>query len=161
IKAQRFREASCRRASFARHIAETATPLTSLHRAAETKKRCIPLKKCAGSIGSSSALNAMAMKNPHTMSNLCQKISPDFIRALFVLCCQKFWTRKLQFVRFFLVTLLAALPAVAQNALTSDLQEQPTGFYSRPYLLGDWGGERTALAEKGINFDFFYITDMQ
>lgn len=32
---------------------------------------------------------------------------------------------------------------------------------SRPYLLGDWGGKRTALSEKGITFDFFYISDMQ
>src|SRR5258708_39407293 len=27
--------------------------------------------------------------------------------------------------------------------------------------FGDWGGERSALAEKGVTFDFFYITDMQ
>jgi porin len=31
----------------------------------------------------------------------------------------------------------------------------------RRYLFGDWGGKRTALAEKGITFDFFYISDMQ
>ena len=29
------------------------------------------------------------------------------------------------------------------------------------YLLGDWGGKRTLLAEKGVTFDFFYISDMQ
>lgn len=29
------------------------------------------------------------------------------------------------------------------------------------YLLGDWGGKRTSLAEKGVTFDFFYISDMQ
>ena len=31
----------------------------------------------------------------------------------------------------------------------------------RRYLLGDWGGKRTSLAEKGVTFDFFYISDMQ
>jgi porin len=30
-----------------------------------------------------------------------------------------------------------------------------------PYLFGDWGGVRTRLAEeKGITFDFYYITDL-
>jgi carbohydrate-selective porin OprB len=28
-------------------------------------------------------------------------------------------------------------------------------------LLGDWGGERAALAERGITFNFFYIADLQ
>jgi carbohydrate-selective porin OprB len=32
---------------------------------------------------------------------------------------------------------------------------------SRKYLFGDWGGGRSALAEKGVTFDFFYISDMQ
>jgi porin len=31
----------------------------------------------------------------------------------------------------------------------------------RRYLLGDWGGKRTSLAEKGVTFDFFYISDLQ
>lgn len=31
----------------------------------------------------------------------------------------------------------------------------------RRYLLGDWGGKRTWLAEKGVRFDFFYVSDMQ
>ena len=35
-------------------------------------------------------------------------------------------------------------------------------FWNRPYLLGDWGGDRTKLAEqKGITFDFFLHTDLQ
>jgi carbohydrate-selective porin OprB len=33
-------------------------------------------------------------------------------------------------------------------------------LYHQKYLLGDWGGERTKLEEKGVNFDFFYISDM-
>jgi carbohydrate-selective porin OprB len=32
---------------------------------------------------------------------------------------------------------------------------------ARQYLLGDWGGKRSALEEKGVSFDFFYIADLQ
>src|SRR6202162_2777400 len=28
-------------------------------------------------------------------------------------------------------------------------------------MLGDWGGERTRLAEKGVTFDFHYVADLQ
>ena len=31
----------------------------------------------------------------------------------------------------------------------------------RQYLFGDWGGKRTALEEKGVKFDFFYIADLE
>jgi len=36
-------------------------------------------------------------------------------------------------------------------------------FDTRPrqYLFADWGGKRTALEERGVKFDFFYITDLQ
>src|SRR5215475_15652994 len=93
------------------------------------------------------ALHGVAMKNPHTIrtTNSSPTISPNR------------WKRLLL---FFILTLVAIAPTAAQSALASDPPE-PKGFSSRPYLLGDWGGERTALAEKGINFDFFYITDMQ
>jgi porin len=30
---------------------------------------------------------------------------------------------------------------------------------SSPYLLGDWGGERTALADRGIDFEFGYTNE--
>ena len=33
--------------------------------------------------------------------------------------------------------------------------------HARPYFFGDWGGQRTALAEKGVAFDFFYVADLQ
>ena len=29
----------------------------------------------------------------------------------------------------------------------------------RPYLLGDWGGTRTWLAERGVQFNFGYVSD--
>lgn len=32
---------------------------------------------------------------------------------------------------------------------------------SRQYLLGDWGGKRSALEERGVKFDFFYIADLE
>lgn len=32
-------------------------------------------------------------------------------------------------------------------------------IYDNPYLLGDWGGERTRLADKGIDFDFSYTNE--
>jgi porin len=63
--------------------------------------------------------------------------------------------------RIVVVAFLWAVPTLAQNAPPADPPAQSTSFYSRQYLFGDWGGERTALAEKGVNFDFFYITDMQ
>ncbi len=31
----------------------------------------------------------------------------------------------------------------------------------RQHLFGEWDAERTALAEKGVTFDFFYIADLQ
>src|SRR5260370_41298079 len=51
--------------------------------------------------------------------------------------------------------------AEAQNALPADGSTRAPELSSRRYLFGDWGGERSALAEKGMTFDFFYITDMQ
>jgi carbohydrate-selective porin OprB len=51
---------------------------------------------------------------------------------------------------------LAQTNAAAPN-VGSTLFEIP----SRQYLFGDWGGKRSKLAEKGVNFDFFYISDMQ
>jgi porin len=39
--------------------------------------------------------------------------------------------------------------------------ESKPDFWHQQYLLGDWGGARTKLAEeKGVTFDFFYVTDM-
>ena len=67
-------------------------------------------------------------------------------------------------VRFFLSLLfLLAIETMtsAQEALPSVPATSSTDGGSRRYLLGDWGGERAKLAEKGISFDFFYITDLQ
>ncbi len=34
-----------------------------------------------------------------------------------------------------------------------------TGQGLHGHLLGDWGGERTRLLERGVNFDFQYVSD--
>lgn len=31
---------------------------------------------------------------------------------------------------------------------------------ARSYLFGEWGGERTTLASRGVTFDFFYVADL-
>ncbi len=54
----------------------------------------------------------------------------------------------------------ASTLALAQDSSAS---QQPTTFnlMNQKYLLGDWGGTRTRLEEeKGIKFDFFYVSDM-
>src|SRR5262245_30212059 len=56
----------------------------------------------------------------------------------------------------FAVPLVGQTSAAAPDAGSTSL-ESP----SRRYLFGDWGGRRTALEEKGIKFDFFYITDLE
>ena len=77
-----------------------------------------------------------------------------------------------------LICLLSlALPAVAQKegietgpghdqaappAATPAPHPAPTEktFWNQQYLLGDWGGERTKLAEEyGVTFDVFYVAD--
>src|ERR1700754_5170599 len=41
------------------------------------------------------------------------------------------------------------------NSGEKEIYEPP----GRKYLLGDWGGERMKLENKGVVFDFFYTTD--
>jgi|SRR5882762_428963 porin len=62
---------------------------------------------------------------------------------------------------FGLLVIFAA-PLVAQtNAATPDVGNALFEIPSRQYLLGDWGGQRSKLAEKGVSFDFFYIADLE
>jgi carbohydrate-selective porin OprB len=56
----------------------------------------------------------------------------------------------------FVMPVWAQMSAPAKESGAATVEDS-----SRLYLLGDWGGERTALSEKGITFDFFYITDLQ
>lgn len=62
----------------------------------------------------------------------------------------------------FILPLILVVPVFAQMEASN--ADPGTSFFDtrpRQYLFGDWGGKRTALAEKGITFDFFYISDMQ
>ena len=59
------------------------------------------------------------------------------------------------------VALIFLMPALERNASAQEKNDSLFGLPLRQHLLGDWGGERTALAEKGLTFDFFYITDLE
>jgi len=62
----------------------------------------------------------------------------------------------------FVLALILAAPLLAQtNALAPDDGTALFEMRPRQYLFGDWGGRRTALEEKGIKFDFFYIADLE
>src|ERR1700740_514802 len=61
-----------------------------------------------------------------------------------------------------LILLIFAVPLLAQtNGATPAVGNILFEIPSRQYLFGDWGGKRSKLAEKGISFDFFYITDLE
>jgi carbohydrate-selective porin OprB len=62
----------------------------------------------------------------------------------------------------FVLSLLLVAPLSAQSsAPVSDDGGGLPEIRPRHYLFGDWGGKRTALEEKGIKFDFFYIADLE
>ncbi len=69
-----------------------------------------------------------------------------------------------RFYKLLLLVLIALFcVCTLASAQESSKTQQPTTFnlMTQKYLLGDWGGERTRLEEeKGIKFDFFYISDM-
>ncbi len=72
-------------------------------------------------------------------------------------------TKAILFACLMLVCLLA-LSSIAFSQESTPAQPSTnlfTRFTTQKYLLGDWGGHRTKLEEqKGIKFDFFYISDM-
>jgi porin len=49
----------------------------------------------------------------------------------------------------------------SQQAPQQPQQQPAPQLQPRQYLFGDWDGERTALADKGVTFDFFYVADLQ
>lgn len=59
--------------------------------------------------------------------------------------------------------MLIAAYAGAQNTAgdsSGALSTTELSFWNEQnYLLGDWGGERSRLSAKGINFDFYYVSD--
>jgi carbohydrate-selective porin OprB len=52
--------------------------------------------------------------------------------------------------------LLISVAAIAQSI---DPSPTDTSFMHRKYLLGDWSGERSKLANEGVTFDLFYVAD--
>jgi porin len=71
--------------------------------------------------------------------------------------------RRLQFLFLLWCGLYAfALPAHSQSAQEEPLpgpDSHETGQGPHGHLFGDWGGERTRLQERGVNFDFQYVSD--
>jgi porin len=45
------------------------------------------------------------------------------------------------------------------DGITPVTQKAEPSFWNQQYMLGDWGGERTALAKQGVTFDFNNIGD--
>ena len=93
-------------------------------------------------------------------SNVTKRHSSDGMTYL--RRCAEASTYRPRIVLTLILSLMLAAPAVGQTY--APVQGAPTPSFrvpSRQYLLGDWGGERPELEEKGITFDFFYITDLQ
>ena len=60
-----------------------------------------------------------------------------------------------------LLGVLSARPVLAQDAANATAPPSSDfSFSSRQYLFGNWGGERSRLAEHGVTFDLFYIADL-
>lgn len=54
----------------------------------------------------------------------------------------------------------AGSPAPAAD---TPLQKEPSAlerYFMQDYMLGDWGGLRSSLAEHGVEFEFFYVGSM-
>ncbi len=72
------------------------------------------------------------------------------LRFLFLLCCALY---------------VFAFPVRSQIVQVEPQEPLPgpdsheTGQGPHGHLFGDWGGERTRLAERGVNFDFQYVSD--
>jgi porin len=58
------------------------------------------------------------------------------------------------------IGLLLLSICVAQPAHPQTIGDAPsTSWINSPYMLGDWGGERTALERSGIAFNFISVND--
>jgi len=68
-------------------------------------------------------------------------------------------TRGMLFALLTLVCLLTlSVTAPSQESTSAPAN---VNIFTQKYLLGDWGGLRTRLEEeKGVKFDFFYVSDM-
>ena len=67
----------------------------------------------------------------------------------------------------FLLLMVGGVCVFAFSAHSQTAQQEPlpgpdsheTGQGPHGHLFGDWGGERTRLEERGVNFDFQYVSD--
>jgi len=66
-----------------------------------------------------------------------------------------------RFCKVLLLVLIAVL-CVPNLAVAQDTKTTKSTFNleTNQYLLGDWGGDRTRLANKGVTFDFFFVSDL-
>jgi carbohydrate-selective porin OprB len=83
--------------------------------------------------------------------------------ALAMIClrrgCAGLWARERRSLFLTILSLVLVVPVLAQmSASNTDRGTPLSDTRPRRYLFGDWGGKRTALAEKGITLDFFYIS---
>jgi porin len=77
------------------------------------------------------------------------------------MCC--LYSRPWRFLFYLSVGVcLYALPARSQTAQQEPLpgpDSHETGHGPHGHLWGTWGGERTRLEERGVTFDFQYVSD--
>jgi porin len=69
------------------------------------------------------------------------------LRLIFLLCCA------------FLGSVFPAHSQILQEETLSGPDSHETGQGPHGHLFGNWGGERTRLLERGVRFDFQYISD--
>ena len=125
----------------------------------EVSRKCPPRQ-----IGKAKCFSTGIMKSKHLHHATCSSLHNTCARANVVCSFGCFSSRqplRLRFTFTLILFLISAAPMRAQNALVEDPQPPPAELSSRKYALGDWGGVRSTLEEKGITSDLFYITDLQ
>ena len=58
-----------------------------------------------------------------------------------------------------IATSFAARASSDDKEITPAVEKAQPSFWNQQYMLGDWGGERTKLANEGVTFDFNDIGD--
>src|SRR6187431_1886357 len=56
-----------------------------------------------------------------------------------------------------ILALVASLPVGGRAAESTAEKSALMRFAEQDYLLGDWGGLRTDLSKRGVDFEFFYV----
>src|SRR5687767_11865355 len=62
-----------------------------------------------------------------------------------------------------MISLVAVLASVAMTGFAAEPVAEKSAlirFAEQDYLLGDWGGLRTDLSKRGVDFEFFYVGSM-